>query len=70
MSGMLCFSRRYSMKIEIDITDDEVENLMDFMDMTVGRTLDITSRQGSTVYEVLSRVVEETTVQIMQRGKK
>lgn len=58
------------MKIEIDITDDEVENLMDFMDMTVGRTLDITSRQGSTVYEVLSRVVEETTVQIMQRGKK
>ena len=41
------------MIINIDINDDEIDNLMDFMDMMAGRTLDITSRQGSVVYEIL-----------------
>jgi hypothetical protein len=58
------------MIINIDINDDEIDNLMDFMDMMAGRTLDITSRQGSVVYEILSRVVEASSIQQMQsRGK-
>jgi hypothetical protein len=58
------------MIINIDINDDEIDNLMDFMDMMAGRTLDITTRQGSVVYEILSRVVEASSIQQMQsRGK-
>ena len=58
------------MIINIDINDDEIDNLMDFMDMLAGRTLDITSRQGSVVYDILSRVVEASSIQQMQsRGK-
>lgn len=58
------------MIINIDINDDEIDNLMDFMDMMAGRTLDITSRQGSVVYDILSRVVEASSIQQMQsRGK-
>ena len=58
------------MIINIEITDSEVNNLMDFMDMMAGRTLDITSRQGSVVYDILSRIVEASSIQQMQkRGK-
>ena len=42
---------------------------MDFMDMMAGRTLDITSRQGSVVYDILSRVVEASSIQQMQGDK-
>ena len=58
------------MKLKIEISDDEVNNLMDFMDMMAGRTLDITTRQGSVVYDILSRVIEASSIQQMQtRGK-
>jgi len=70
MSDVLHLCWRYSMIINIDINDDEIDNLMDFMDMMAGRTLDITTRQGSVVYEILSRVVEASSIQQMQsRGK-
>jgi hypothetical protein len=71
MSDVLHLGWRYGMIINIDINDDEIDNLMDFMDMMAGRTLDITTRQGSVVYEILSRVVEASSIQQMQsRGKK
>jgi len=57
------------MKLKIEISDDEVNNLMDFMDMMAGRTLDITSRQGSVVYDILSRVIEASSIQQMQGDK-
>jgi len=57
------------MNIDIEITESEVENLMDFMDMMAGRTLDIKSRQGSAVYGVLSKVVEASAIQMMQGDK-
>ena len=70
MSDVLHLTRRYSMNIDIKISEDEINHLMDFMDMMAGRTLDITSRQGSVVYDILSRVVEASSIQQMQkRGK-
>jgi len=57
------------MNIDIEITDSEVENLMDFMDMMAGRTLDIKGRQGSAVYSILSKVVEASAIQMMQGDK-
>jgi len=57
------------MNIDIEITDSEVENLMDFMDMMAGRTLDIKGRQGSAVYSILSKVVEASAIQKMQGDK-
>ncbi len=57
------------MNIDIEITESEVENLMDFMDMMAGRTLDIKGRQGSAVYSILSKVVEASAIQMMQGDK-
>jgi len=57
------------MNIDIEITDSEVDNLMDFMDMMAGRTLDIKGRQGSAVYSILSKVVEASAIQKMQGDK-
>ena len=57
------------MNIDIEITDSEVDNLMDFMDMMAGRTLDIKGRQGSVVYDILSRIVEASSIQQMQGDK-
>ncbi len=57
------------MIIDIEITDSEVDNLMDFMDMMAGRTLDIKGRQGSAVYSILSKVVEASAIQKMQGDK-
>ena len=57
------------MKLKIEISDDEVNNLMDFMDMMAGRTLDIKGRQGSAVYSILSKVVEASAIQKMQGDK-
>jgi len=58
------------MKLIIDIDDEEIDNLMDFMDHTAGRTLNISDRQGSAVYAILSKIVEASAIQTMQRGKK
>ena len=69
MSDVLRISRRYSMNIYIDIDEDEINNLMDFMDHTVGRTLNISDRQGSAVYSILSKIVEASAIQIMQGDK-
>ena len=57
------------MIIDIEITDSEVDNLMDFMDMMAGRTLDIKGRQGSAVYSILSKAVEASAIQKMQGDK-
>ena len=57
------------MNIDIEITDSEVDNLMDFMDMMAGRTLDIKGRQGSAVYSILSKVVEASAIKMMQGDK-
>ena len=57
------------MNIDIKISDDEINHLMDFMDMMAGRTLDITTRQGSVVYDILSRVIEASSIKQMQGDK-
>ena len=57
------------MNITIDIKEDEIDNLMDFMDHTVGRTLNISDRQGSAVYSILSKIVEASAIQMMQGDK-
>jgi hypothetical protein len=54
------------MKVNIDIEESEIDNLMDFMDHTVGRTLNISDRQGSAVYSILSKIVEASAIQMMQ----
>jgi hypothetical protein len=45
------------MNITIDIEEEEIDNLMDYMDHTVGRTLNISDRQGSAVYSILSKIM-------------
>jgi len=57
------------MNITIDIEEDDINNLMDFMDHTVGRTLNISDRQGSAVYSILSKIVEASAIQMMQGDK-
>ena len=57
------------MKVNIDIEENEIDNLMDFMDHTVGRTLNISDRQGSAVYSILSKIVEASAIQMMQGDK-
>tara|TARA_R100001509_G_scaffold163889_2_gene139651 strand:+ start:96 stop:272 length:177 start_codon:yes stop_codon:yes gene_type:complete len=57
------------MKVNIDIEESEIDNLMDFMDHMVGRTLNISDRQGSAVYSILSKVVEASAIQMMQGDK-
>ena len=54
------------MKVNIDIEESEIDNLMDFMDHTAGRTFNIVDRQGSTVYNILQKIVEASTINIMQ----
>tara|TARA_R100000808_G_C2055585_1_gene89248 strand:+ start:77 stop:253 length:177 start_codon:yes stop_codon:yes gene_type:complete len=57
------------MIINIDIEEEEIDNLMDYMDHTVGRTLNISDRQGSAVYSILSKIVEASAIQMMQGDK-
>ena len=57
------------MNITIDIEEEEIDNLMDYMDHTVGRTLNISDRQGSAVYSILSKIVEASAIQMMQGDK-
>tara|TARA_R100000655_G_scaffold108838_2_gene161714 strand:+ start:225 stop:401 length:177 start_codon:yes stop_codon:yes gene_type:complete len=57
------------MNITIDIEEEEIDNLMDYMNHRVGRTLNISDRQGSAVYAVLSKIVEASSIQIMQGDK-
>ena len=57
------------MNITIDIEEEEIDNLMDFMDHKVGRTLNISDRQGSAVYSILSKIVEASAIQTMQGDK-
>ena len=57
------------MNITIDIEEEEIDNLMDYMDHTVGRTLNISDRQGSAVYSILSKIVEASSIQMMQGDK-
>ena len=54
------------MNIEIEISKDDLNNLMDFMDHRAGRTINIVDRQGSTVYNILQKIVEASTINIMQ----
>tara|TARA_Y100000593_G_scaffold88973_1_gene172240 strand:- start:32 stop:211 length:180 start_codon:yes stop_codon:yes gene_type:complete len=54
------------MNIEIDISEDDLNNLMDFMDHRAGRTFNIVDRQGSAVYNILQKIVEASTINIMQ----
>ena len=69
MSDVLCRTRRYSMKVEIEIESNEIDSLMDFMDHTAGRTLNISERQGSAVYTILQKIVEASAIQMMQGDK-
>ena len=69
MSDLLCESGRYNMNLHIDIDEEEINNLIDFMDYMVGRTLNISDRQGSAVYSILSKVVEASAIQMMQGDK-
>ena len=57
------------MIIEIDIENEDIDSLMDFMDHTAGRTLNISDRQGSAVYSILSKIVEASAIQMMQGDK-
>ena len=57
------------MKVEIEIENEDIDSLMDFMDHTVGRTLNISDRQGSAVYSILSKIVEASAIQMMQGDK-
>ena len=57
------------MIVNIDIEDSEIDSLMDFMDHTAGRTLNISDRQGSAVYSILSKIVEASAIQMMQGDK-
>ena len=57
------------MNITIDIEEDDIDNLMDFMDHKAGRTLNVSERQGSTVYAILSKIVEASAIQTMQGDK-
>ena len=57
------------MIVNIDIEDSEIDSLMDFMDFNVVRTLNISDRQGSAVYSVLSKLVEASSIQMMQGDK-
>ena len=57
------------MIIEIDIENEDIDSLMDFMDHTAGRTLNISERQGSAVYSILSKIVEASAIQMMQGDK-
>ena len=57
------------MIVNIDIEDSEIDSLMDFMDFNVGRTLNISDRQGSAVYSILSKIVEASAIQLMQGDK-
>ena len=54
------------MNIEIEISKDDLNNLMDFMDHRAGRTFNIVDKQGSTVYNILQKIVEASTINIMQ----
>ena len=69
MSDLLCFTWRYNMKVEIEIENEDIDSLMDFMDHTAGRTLNISDRQGSAVYSILSKIVEASAIQMMQGDK-
>ena len=57
------------MKVEIEIEGNELDSLMDFMDHTAGRTLNISERQGSAVYSILQKIVEASAIQMMQGDK-
>ena len=57
------------MIVNIDIEDSEIDSLMDFMDFNAGRTLNISDRQGSAVYSILSKIVEASAIQMMQGDK-
>ena len=57
------------MIIEIDIENEDIDSLMDFMDHTAGRTLNISERQGSAVYTILQKIVEASAIQMMQGDK-
>ena len=57
------------MNITIDIEEEEIDNLMDYMDHTVGRTLNISDRQGSAVYSIQSKIVEASAIQMVQGDK-
>jgi len=57
------------MIIEIDIENEDIDSLMDFMDFNAGRTLNISDRQGSAVYSILSKIVEASAIQMMQGDK-
>ena len=57
------------MIIEIDIENEDIDSLMDFMDHTAGRTLNISDRRGSAVYSILSKIVEASAIQMMQGDK-
>jgi len=57
------------MNITIDIEEEEIDNLMDYMNHRIGRTLNISDRQGSAVYAILSKIVEASAIQMMQGDK-
>ena len=57
------------MILNVEIEDSEIDSLMDFMDHTAGRTLNISDRQGSAVYSILSKIVEASAIQMMQGDK-
>ena len=57
------------MILNIEIEDSEIDSLMDFMDHTAGRALNISDRQGSAVYSILSKIVEASAIQMMQGDK-
>ena len=57
------------MIIEIDIENEDIDSLMDFMAHTAGRTLNISERQGSAVYTILQKIVEASAIQMMQGDK-
>ena len=57
------------MILNVEIEDSEIDSLMDFMEHTAGRTLNISDRQGSAVYSILSKIVEASAIQMMQGDK-
>ena len=57
------------MIIEIEIDNEDIDSLMDFMDFRAGRTLNISERQGSAVYSILQKIVEASAIQMMQGDK-